>query len=320
MSLVPFVSPANEEAGLATTTEIVIIYPVAIDEGCLDLTPPLLVKKIVDGTSNQIKPHQTTIKLERLNLLNDLPFTGSISDFSNNQYRSKITLKPTLPLEENSSYSVIIPKELTLLTVTDPIKTTSGLSPLIEIKGPYRGLSDEEFTINILEDGTQNRASYSIKKKTGQPQYYKARSKNTDIDNGINIRFPDGEYKAGDIFTFKGRPAQKINELFIWSFETGTHQSQLPEDKTSNKIINLPVSGGVGFSGGFHVIKITPDVGFSMYKGSTLSVEFSKPIDAASISKESIIATFENLLTGISSDLKLNYTINGNILIITFEE
>ena len=164
MSLVPFVSPGVDETWLATTSEITIIYPVAIDEGSIESTPPVLVKKTTSETGNKILPHPVAISVVRLNLADDSIFEGKILDPKQNLYRTKIILKPTQPLDQNSAYTVIIPKELALKTISD-VSLLSGTSPLIQIKGPSSSLRAEQYEVEITEEGSQSRAGYIFRRK-----------------------------------------------------------------------------------------------------------------------------------------------------------
>lgn len=324
MSLVPFVSPGVDETGLATTSEITIIYPVALDLGSIEATPPTLIKKTTSETGNKIAPHPVTVSVVRLNLNNDDIFNENVWDPTVHQYRTKIILKPTRPLDENSAYTVIIPKELSLNTMSD-VSIFAGESPRIQIKGPSTSVKNEYYEVEITEDGSQSRAGYAFKIKAENHTYSftsvnRARSRYVELENGLSIRFPDGEYKTGAKYLFRTIPRQSLNELYMWSFETGSHKSQVPEDKTSNRVVGLPLSNNIINPTKFAIVKVSPEYGLASYDENVISIEFNKDIDPTSITEKTIKTTIENLLTGIVGRLNFTYSINKNILTITLIE
>jgi hypothetical protein len=320
MSLVPFVSPGVDETGLATTSEITITYPVAIDEGSIESTPPVLVKKTTSETGNKILPHPVAISVVRLNLADDGVFEGKILDPKQVLYRTKIILKPTQPLDQNSAYTVIIPKELALKTISD-ISLVSGTSPLIQVKGPSSSLRVEQYEVEITEEGSQSRAGYVFRRKRdGFSSINRARSRYIELEDGVSLRFPDGEYKVGTKYSFNSIPRQPLNELFMWSFETGTHQSQTPEDKTSNRVVGLPLSNNILNPTKFAVTRISPEYGACSWDNNSIVIEFNKDLDQQSITDNAIKATLENLLTGLVEKVNFTYSVDKNILTITLIE
>lgn len=272
MSLTPVVYPGVDAQGVETSPVITALFDQAIESGSLDKAPIVLIKKETEFSDNQIKNIPVSFEFKRIDLSSVIE--TSALDYGDGaspgkEYRSRIEISPKTPLEENSQYSVIIPKELSLLSTFDPRPAAGNSSPLISFKGAYTGFMQDEYEVSITSDGSQSRCYYQWKRLSDNhtESGLRGRRRFIELERGLFVMFPDGEYKAGDSFTVKVRPEAKIGKLFTWDFATGNHNHAVPEDEDSNSSVNLPVTGGdsqVSSGSGFFVQSIQPELADSL--------------------------------------------------------
>lgn len=271
MSLTPTVYPAVDSQGVETSPVITALFGQALEPGSVLEHPIVLIKKNVDYENNQIE--NILINVDFLRVDNTTPSQVETKDYGNGtnageEYRTKIVIKPEQPLHENAEYSIILPKEIGLLNVFDPEEGLGNSSPVLDALGTYKGLESDTYTITITGNGSQSRAYYSWERASDGhlESDIRARKRFIELDQGIKVRFPDGDYIAGDTYTIRVIPEQKVGTLYSWSFATGIHDHAVPEDNQSNSSIHLPVTGSdtnVIASGGFGVTSIVPDLAAS---------------------------------------------------------
>ena len=111
------------------------------------------------------------------------------------------------------------------------------------IKGPYTGLINDTYKIDIIVGGNENTAKYKITRLSDSfvINNLTAKKRFIEIDQGLNVKFDIGTYVAGDSFTVIVKPQVRTNEIYSWDFKTGDNLYIKPSDQNSNVIVGLPV-------------------------------------------------------------------------------
>lgn len=266
MSLIPVVYPDIDAQGIETNPVITALFNQELELGSLEAYPVVLVKKESEYLNNQIENIPINFELKRIELTS-LEESSSL-DYGDGlapgeEYRHQIVITPETPLAENSQYSVIIPKEVSLVTVFDAKAAVGNTSPRINVKGTYRGLIQEEYSLKITTSGSQSRCYYEWERLSDGYTEAGIRGRKTylELEKGVFVSFNDGDYVSGDSFTIKVRPQQKIGTMITWGFTTGAHDFAVPTDSQSDSVVNLPAIGSETLidNTSFGVEKITPD-------------------------------------------------------------
>lgn len=284
MAITPFVTPSSNEEGVALSPNISAIFPFAAEEGTLDRTNCFLIQKVSTLSSNATEIVDVRLVVERVNLNDDLPFSGKdYGDTVNAKklYRSKLTIIPVAPLNPNAEYSVLLSKDISAITVFDVKADNSNTGTVLPLAmGPYSGLIADTFTLEITTSGDHTSAVYKITKSSNNQitNNLKSKKRFVELDQGISVKFPAGNYNAGDKFTFKVAPRDNTNEIFSWDFKTGSSTYVKPADERSDSVVNLPTNdpAPVSIVGEFKLLKVTPQDGSTLiYEGQKGSVDFS---------------------------------------------
>lgn len=247
MSVTPIVTPALNADGIALMPVIMALYPFALDEGVINSVNCFLVKKISTPGTNRTVPVGIKVTSQRIDLVTDTEVTtldyGTDAQF-NQKYRSKILITPSSQLEEHTEYSVILSKDLSKVSVFDikaHLSNTGTKSPLA--KGPYTGLINDTYRVDILVGGNENNSKYKVTRLSDNLiiNNLTAKKRFIEIDQGLNLKFDIGNYVAGDSFSVVVKPQVKTNEIYSWDFKTGDSSYVTPSDENSNVIIGLPV-------------------------------------------------------------------------------
>ena len=256
-SLIPYVEPAVNSAGNPISIEPRVIFDQAIDDGIINSSNFFIVKITKDGKDG-IEEYLEDVNIvsditpsdiihRRINLGDEDTYTGK--DYGDTAsagllYRSEITIKPKQPLQPNSNFAVILSKCITPNTTFDP-KPNVGNSGSGEVisKGAYKGLAADTYTVMIVSSGGKYSSEYVWTSASGgnSPGALSASGKWLDLDNGIQLKFLDGSYDAGDSFTIEVIPKDEQVELYSWNFSTGLGAYQVPEDERSGDVVDLPV-------------------------------------------------------------------------------
>lgn len=271
MSLAPIVTPALNADGIPLMPVITAIYPFALDEGSVNAVNCFLVKKVSTIGSNKTVPVGIKVAIQRIDLLTDTQvITTDNGDEvqSGQKYRSKIVITPSIQLEEHTEYSAILSKDLSKVSVFDikaHLSNTGTKSPLI--KGPYTGLINDTYRIDILVGGDENTAKYKLTRLSDSfvTNNLTAKKRFIEIDQGLSVKFDIGTYVAGDSFTVIVKPQVKTNEIYSWNFKTGDNLYVQPSDQNSNVIIGLPVDAPSTnptppASGDFKLLSVKPEL------------------------------------------------------------
>lgn len=247
MSIAPIVTPAHNADGIPLMPAITALYPFALDEGSVNAINCFLVKKTTTLGSNQTVPVGIKISIDRRDtILDSIVSTIDHGDdvLFGQKYRTKILITPATQLEAHTEYSVILSKDLSKVSVFDikaQLSNTGTKSPLV--KGPYTGLINDTYRIDILIGGTENTAKYKLVRLSDNYTLDNLTTKKRfiDLDQGLNVKFDIGTYVAGDSFSIVVKPQVKTNEIYSWDFKTSDNLYVQPSDANSNVIVGLPV-------------------------------------------------------------------------------
>lgn len=281
-NLVPTVTPANNALGIAIGFQPTAIFEQSMDAGSISAGSCFIVE-ISKHEANDLDTYLSNasiqdvlpskVESQRINLLDEDLYTGL--DFgtdgdSGEKYRTKIYLKPDNLLKPNTTYAAILSKDLSLLSVFDPEPNggNSGTGELLS-QGVYSGLTSDTYTITIASSGNKNTAKYMwTRSSDGHTSVsLEARGRYIDIDRGLKLKFEDGNYVIGDSFVVRVIPKDKQDEIYSWTFSTGSGDYQTPDDERSGSLLNLPVIGNASASGeGLFVTKVEPTNGQSLVK------------------------------------------------------
>lgn len=273
MSITPFVYPPKDQEGVELSLEATALFDFALESGTVNKHNAFLIKKTSEFSNNVVEPVEASVELQRIDLSTTAEHTtpdhGSDPN-SGELYRSKIIIKPLSLLEQHTEYSVLLSKEISAVTVFDPEPALTNVEGTPIFKGPFTGLSDDTYTITIDTSGDHGSALYSWVRASDSASEsgLRARKRYIEIDKGIFVKFPRGNYEAGDSFTLRVRPQQKLNTTITWDFATGSEAHVVPDDSKSSSVVDIPVagqddSGGTG-TGGFNLVSVTP------YDGQTM--------------------------------------------------
>lgn len=324
MNITPFVYPPKDQEGVELSLQATALFDFALESGTVNKHNAFLIKKTSEFSNNVVEPVEATVSLQRIELNttaeHTLPDYGDDPN-SGELYRSKIIIEPLSLLEQHTEYSVLLSKEISAVTVFDPQAGGSNSGDLPIFKGPFLGLSSDVYTISITASGDHGTAEYQWSRVSDgySESALRARKRYIELEKGIFIKFPRGQYEAGDTFTVRVRPEQKLNTTVTWDFATGSEAHVVPEDSKSSSVVDIPVvgqdtSGGSG-TGGFQLNSVTPYDGQTMVK---IGAKGNVVINGIVISTEEKTDSYNDKrvkiidLTGVSPTI---YELNNEIII-----
>jgi len=273
-NLIPLVTPANNEVGVDVETTITAIFEKQIEEGSLTPSSCFIVEiptHDLNGLDNYLSNSAigdivpAKVSTQRISLVDESEYSSpDYGDSSNSGdlYRTKINIIPRAPLKPNTTYAGLLSKDIAIISVFDAKSGNNSGSGIISTLGPYTGLVEDTYTITIGLSGNENSAQYIWSRTSdGHVSTLKnARSRFLEIAEGISIRFEEGMYAIGDTFTVKVIPTDKQENIFGWTFSTGSGNYSAPEDERSDSLLDLPVMGSESTSGeSFNIVSISPE-------------------------------------------------------------
>ena len=278
MSWKPTVYPEDGATGMEILPEIVANFPIDVEEK--SLKEGMALVQIEDGEPSLISI-PCDIEIIKKDTNGDevkSPVVVATSGIT-----TEVTLTPQFPLEANAKYSVILGKDIQSRSVFDAVASgeNTGIGGL-EVSGNYEGLlASDHYTITIQEDGTESKSYYKWTRGSDaiSQTYIRATRRSIEIDRGVFLKFIPGDYKVGDTFTLAVNNTDKLQDLYSWSFSTGSSEVLTPASESSTSVIQFPVSGGEVLSK-LRVVGSTPgdrDVLVDL-ETETITIEFSEDL------------------------------------------
>lgn len=283
--ITPVVEPAINSSGNSLTVNPKIVFDKAIDIGSVNESNFFIVavnregdkdSKSLISTSNFISDIiPASFKYRKISLTSDSEFVQpDYGDTINagQLYRSEVTLIPRQLLNSNTNYAVIVSKNVSMLTVFDAMTVQQAGDGKIKTAGVYGGLNADVYLISIVGSGDGSTAQYTWTRTSDSftSKVIQAKSRYTEIDKGLKLRFDAGSYQIGDMFQIKVKPSDKLVELFSWNFSTGAGEFNQPKDDLSDRIVNLPVlnpnTPQPVAANAFKVVSIQPELGASLVR------------------------------------------------------
>ena len=257
-NLIPIVTPAHESEGIDVQYSPTAIFEKEMEKGTLTATSCFMVEiptKIGEtleaymANSSMLDILESSVNIIRINKSNEDIYQGKDygdENDSGEKYRTKLEISPLYPLKPNTTYAILLSKDISTITVFDAKRDANNTGTgELETKGSYKGITAESYTIMIAQSGSEHTATYIWKRNSDNhmSSIQSIHSGYIEIENGLYIRFEDGMYNTADSFTINVRPEDKQTEIINWEYSTGSAGYAQPEDENSNKLINLPVAG-----------------------------------------------------------------------------
>ena len=134
------------------------------------------------------------------------------------------TFTPDSPLEPDRLYKVLLSTKIVTKTinavVADGGNTSTGS---FETKGPYTGNIADTYTITVDDAGTLGTATFHFTPtSTGLESETLTTDRSVELEKGIFLEFKSGNFVAGDSWTFTVVEGEALDELYQFSFTTGS--------------------------------------------------------------------------------------------------
>jgi hypothetical protein len=284
-NLVPLVDPANESVGIPVGFSPTAIFEQSMDEGSIDASSCFLVE-ISKHNNEDLDEYLSNVNAigdivvsdvvsERINLADENLYTGldhGTGGSAGLLYRTKIYINPDNILKPNTTYAALLAKDLSLVSVFDPEPNGGNTGTgTMQAKGVYTGLTPDTYTVTVITSGGKNSAKYVWNRASDSFTSVSTSAKGAfvEIDQGLQLKFLDGIYDVGDTFVITVVPADKQQDIFSWTFGTGSGDFQTPDDERSDDLLNLPVVGGPPSGGGttsLFLTKVEPENAATLVK------------------------------------------------------
>lgn len=285
-------------------------------------------KGIIDGS----------VSFQKINPANLDEYTGTLDyDLEGNLWRTKLIFQPTQPLSATTPFSVLLGSSLCTRTIGDVTETITGTGSITPI-GPYTGTVDDTVTIEIATGGNRVTGEFIWSTVTSPtpvgPISLSKYPITLDEDTGLKVQFNKGIFNIGDTFSFKIKAPEYLENIYAWSFRTGSEEAVAPEI-VSDTVIDVTVvdSTAEAVNPDFKITKISPEHGSSNMPLSTLDITFTfnSDIDASTINTSSVYG--EGVLVNrywsdglplpttavAAGELTLTTTVAANVLIVSIE-
>jgi hypothetical protein len=281
--LIPLVTPSNESQGIAVGTSPTAIFEKSIDEGSINTSSCFLVeisRRTGDSLDDYLANTGSAIEdvvpgivtSERINLADEDLYTApdyGTDPNSGELYRTKVIINPDNLLKPNTNYAVLLSKDITPVTVFDAEANAgnAGTGSLFT-KGVNTGLIADTYTLTVTKAGSKNTAEFAWARSSDSytSVSIQARGRYTEIDQGVTVKFDDGAYEVGDSFVIRVIAADFQDEIYSWTFSTGSGEYELPTDERSSSVVSLPVEGETVLQDDFYVVSVDPPNAESLVK------------------------------------------------------
>lgn len=256
-------------------------------------------------------------------------------------YRTRVLFKPTYPLRAQTEYTVYLigededDEESDLLnlsirsrSVFDTVSTGNVGTSTVTFSGTYTGsLLNDVVNIRITTGGVVGEAEFEMWRDSAPLDVdgpFQTTSDQTLIPDGIGIKFTEGLFVVGDVYSVVVKRPVLFTGTTVYKFTTGNGSINVVPTTTSTSITGSPQLSAA--SSRFAVVSSTPENGDTNLIASTtrrITVEFTNDIDPATIDTDSVKLTVESvsdhpLLPSriTAGDLSHRVTVSGKQLLI----
>ena len=240
MTWKPTVYPEDGATGLETLPEIIINFPIDLDEYSLSERIVLVKVGEEESTLSPISCNYTINK----EMADGTAVPEKLFEKTSG-INTIVKIKPKLPLEQNSKYSVILGKDLQERSVFSAKETqeNTGKGQVVS-SGNYSGNTEDIYVIEIQEAGDQSNSYFKWTRLSDgiYQEYVRSTRRSIEIDRGIFVKFLPEEYKVGDEFRINVYATDKLHDLYSWNFSTGTSEKLTPPSESSKSVISFPVA------------------------------------------------------------------------------
>ncbi len=322
------VHPAANSQGIILSDQIWIIFTGEMDEfsireGNFFVTGPdtdtffgpdiaISLPNVSNSSSNDqfkspgfegIVSGEFTFKKINLTDLNE--YTGSLDTTgSGNLWRTKVIFTPSIALAPETTYNIYvsgdedIPDSLVTgirtRTIFDYIALggNTGTGTLL-LDGTYTAATQDTIHIKVSTAGTSGVAWFvwwraSAPLSISNP-ILSDRYNFQDLDNGIKVKFGDGQFDLDDEFTFIVKPPTLFSGNTVWTFDSGTGSiTAIPTTTATSVIGDMPQA--INSSNILSVVNISPKDRASNLPVTTrkIVINFNNSIDPSTVTADTI--------------------------------
>lgn len=212
-------------------------------------------------------------------------------------YRTLATFTPSVPLEPNVLYTVLVAGDeddtddaevgVSTRTVFDTINFSVTGSGQINFAGGYTG-NTQTYVVEITTPGTPGTSEYIWWKESTPLDVHNGVTSTgqRDFEHGLYITCdPDGSFDIGDTFKVVVKAPERLEDNYKWSFTTSSGSILIPPSTSSTTGLSELVSAGlsvVSIEPEFRTTNLDPD------SVTEIVVTFNKNLDPATVTDETV--------------------------------
>jgi hypothetical protein len=327
-------TPDNGDVGIPLEQTISVVFDEEVDLDTILTAGNFVVVSSADKLTSRGPGFEDWSPTDD-DLLDSQVFTGFIEGEITTSDSLTFVFTPTVDLEPNKTYRVILGTKLTSRTINaiapDGGNTSTGSFTTV---GPYTGAADPDtWTIDIASGGLLGTATFTYTRtSTGLTSEAIPTDRSVELEDGVFLNFTAGTFVVADQWVFVSQPGTALAAITEFSFATGSSSHvEVSEDTPSLRIQEREVEGILRIdqvpavdSSTLALVSIEPDVQDSNVPTSrrTIILTFNKPIDAASLTTATIEVLMESLPLDesqrTSTALRVTPTVSGSTLTLTF--
>lgn len=325
-------SPENDDEGLPLGSLISVTFDEEVDPDSIR-SGAFVVSSSASRLVVQGPGMEDLSPFGPIDYLESDVFTGIIDGSIATEDNLTFTFTPKRPLLPNATYKILLGTNIVTRTIGDVVPADGNTSTgTIETKGPYTGGADT-IVITIVSSGLLGVATFSYhKESSGMESSPIPTDRLVEIEDGLYLKFKSGTFVEGDTFECEVYDATPLEEIFSFTFYTGSASYVEPNDAIpSFKIEKREVEGLTRLdssvasdSSTLALVSIVPaneasnvPLGFE-----TITLTFNKDIDPECITDIFVEVLMESLpldeTQQISVPLPVSVTINGPRVILRF--
>jgi hypothetical protein len=217
-------------------------------------------------------------------------------------WRTKAVFTPSRPLAPNVEYKVYIVGDeesndeilsgVSSRTVFDGLKGSNLGDGEVEFTGGYTGAVDDKYVVEIKGTGAAGSVEFNWYKESAPLEVRVLQSSKTSIllADGVYARF-SGDFEVGDEFSVVVKPAERMQDTFIWTFTTGSGSIRAVPSETASSAAPL-LGGGGEAEEALRIVEIIPEeqaTNLDPNSVQVITVKFNKVLDEDTISDATVL-------------------------------